>query len=70
MSAFDRLPVERRIQEIEEALARAFCSGSFEIVNEDGQRYLRPIVPGAHGPDIVPLLDLYQAAREIERYLP
>lgn len=69
-----RHPIETRIVEIEEALAHALNRGDFEVVTDEGHRYLEPVL-GEHvigGNQCVlsiPRLDLSKVARDIERYL-
>ncbi len=64
-------PVSTRILRIEEALAKALSRGDFEVVTEDGHRFLRPILAGHVCGEIIsePMLDLNQVARDVERDL-
>lgn len=72
MTGFSELPMARRVQLIEEALAKALNYGDFEVRTHDGERYLAPILVGHVAPEAVssiPLMSLDRAAREIERLL-
>lgn len=61
-----------RVREIEDALAKALNRGDFTVVVSDGERFLEPILAGHVMEDAVwsrPLLNLHDAARELERLL-
>jgi len=74
MSALPETGIARRVALIEEALADALHGGDFEVVTDQDERYLVPVLDYRHAsiPDAVvsrPMLSLYRAAREIERLL-
>lgn len=64
--------ITARIQKIEDALASALSRGEYEIVEENGARYLEPIFAGGEfvPPLGYPRLSLYEVARDLERLLP
>lgn len=72
MTTFCDLPIHRRVQLIEDALAEALNRGDFEITHVECERFLQPILAGHVMPDAVwsvPLLSLDVVAREVERLL-
>ncbi len=72
MTPLSDMPVHRRIDAIEDALATALQHSDFEVVHHDGERYLRPILSGHVAEEAIwsyPLLRIAHVAREMERLL-
>lgn len=68
----DSRSVITRVNEIEDALAKALRRGDFEVIAIDGERFLQPVMQenGIYiGGRSYPVLSLYDVAREMERLL-
>lgn len=64
------MPTITDLRLLEEALAKALRSGSFQVIVDHGERYLEPIVPElAHLNIPIPRLNLHDVARDLERAL-
>lgn len=70
MSALDALPIWRRIDAIEEALAKALGCGEFDVVMRNGERFLQPNLPQLDATGLpLPMLSLQVLATRLERLL-
>jgi len=74
MTSFSDLTIPRRIEILEEALARVLPRADWDVEVEgpDKTRRLVPVVRVHGNADLIerPVIDLYWLARDLERMLP